>query len=485
MELEAFRDEYSPLENVPHNPLELDQPRSGSRRLRFPLLLLANAYSRGVLNSATDRQESLSRRCYRFDKLPSDVCGQRLHGFSNGRLMNPYTRLLFSSWAVLRCIVAVSVSLAACLLNGQQDTKTDRPLVSVVLQTPQDRQALTGEVQLEAEDGGVLLLEPSGRLSLVQPEQMRERRAEPGELAVWDQETMSKALLEEMPDGFRIHRTDHYIFCYNTSDAYAKWTAALFERLYRGFYNYWKSRGVELQEPRFPLVALVFEDQKSYLQYAEAELGEAARSMLGYYHMMSNRVASFDLTGIEGKIAPGQTVDRVELVQRILAQPQAERTVATIVHEAVHQLAYNSGLQVRLADNPLWVSEGLAVFFESPDTSHGSGWRSIGKINQHNLMIFKQYLADRPADSLTQLISDDSRFRQANTSAYAYAECWALTYFLLKTQTKQYIAYLEDLASQDPLGENDARARVELFQKYFGEIAKVERQFMKFMMAQP
>jgi hypothetical protein len=399
--------------------------------------------------------------------------------------MNPYTRLLFSSWAVLRCIVAVSVSLAACLLNGQQDTKTDRPLVSVVLQTPQDRQALTGEVQLEAEDGGVLLLEPSGRLSLVQPEQMRERRAEPGELAVWDQETMSKALLEEMPDGFRIHRTDHYIFCYNTSDAYAKWTAALFERLYRGFYNYWKSRGVELQEPRFPLVALVFEDQKSYLQYAEAELGEAARSMLGYYHMMSNRVASFDLTGIEGKIAPGQTVDRVELVQRILAQPQAERTVATIVHEAVHQLAYNSGLQVRLADNPLWVSEGLAVFFESPDTSHGSGWRSIGKINQHNLMIFKQYLADRPADSLTQLISDDSRFRQANTSAYAYAECWALTYFLLKTQTKQYIAYLEDLASQDPLGENDARARVELFQKYFGEIAKVERQFMKFMMAQP
>jgi len=399
--------------------------------------------------------------------------------------MNPTTRILFFSWFAIRCIVAVTVSLAPSLLVGQQDTKAVRPLVSVVLQTPQDRQSVRGEVQLEAQDGGMLLLEPSGRLSLIQPEQMRERREEPGELSVWNQEEMSKALLEELPNGFRIHRTDHYIFCYNTSDAYAKWTAALFERLYRGFYNFWKSRGVELQEPRFPLVALVFEDQKSYLQYAETELGEAARSMLGYYHMMSNRVASFDLTGIEGLIAPGQNVDRVELVQRILAQPQAERTVATIVHEAVHQLAYNSGLQVRLADNPLWVSEGLAVFFESPDTSHGSGWRSIGKINQHNLMIFKRYLAVRPTDSLTQLISDDSRFRQAETSAYAYAECWALTYFLLKTQTKQYIAYLKDLASQDPLGENDAKTRVEQFQKHFGEIAKLERQFMKFMMAQP
>jgi hypothetical protein len=399
--------------------------------------------------------------------------------------MNLPNRLEVPSWIARLCILAVGTLLPPSFLVGQEDADSDRPLVSLVLQTPQDRQTLTGEVQLESQDGGLLLLEASGRLSLIQPEEMRERREEQGGLVVWDQEEMSKALLEEMPAGFRIHRTDHYIFCYNTSDAYAKWTAALFERLYRGFYNFWKSRGVELLEPRFPLVALVFEDQTSYLRYAETELGEAARSMLGYYHMMSNRVSSFDLTGIEGLIAPGQKVDRIELVQRILAQPQAERTVATIVHEAVHQLAYNSGLQVRLADNPLWVSEGLAVFFESPDTSHGSGWRSIGKINQHNLMIFKRYLAVRTADSLTQLISDDSRFRQADTSAYAYAECWALTYFLLKTQTKQYIAYLKDLASQDPLGENDAKTRIEQFQKHFGEIAKVERQFMKFMMAQP
>ena len=33
-----------------------------------------------------------------------------------------------------------------------------------------------------------------------------------------------------------------------------------------------------------------------------------------------------------------------------------ERTVATIIHEATHQLAFNSGLQVRFADNPLVVA---------------------------------------------------------------------------------------------------------------------------------
>ncbi|MFM8326593.1 MAG: hypothetical protein ACKN9U_17170, partial [Pirellulaceae bacterium] len=94
--------------------------------------------------------------------------------------MNPTEQLNFPYWVVMRCIVAVSVSLAPSFLIGQQDTKADRPLVSLVIQTAQDQQSVIGEVQLEAQDGGMLLLEPSGRLNLVQPEQMRERREEPG-----------------------------------------------------------------------------------------------------------------------------------------------------------------------------------------------------------------------------------------------------------------------------------------------------------------
>ena len=56
-------------------------------------------------------------------------------------------------------------------------------------------------------------------------------------------------------------------------------------------------------------------------------------------------------------------------------------TERTIVHEAVHQLAYNSTLQRRMADNPYWVSEGLATYFESPDLNSLRGWRNIGAIN--------------------------------------------------------------------------------------------------------
>ena len=41
--------------------------------------------------------------------------------------------------------------------------------------------------------------------------------------------------------------------------------------------------------------------------------------------------------------------------------------MATIVHEATHQIAFNCGMQQRYADIPLWLCEGMAVYFEAPD----------------------------------------------------------------------------------------------------------------------
>ncbi len=177
---------------------------------------------------------------------------------------------------------------------------------------------------------------------------------------------MGKKLLEEMPEGFRIHTTPHFVICYDTTDAYAKWAGGLYERLYKSFQGFWREKKFALEEPRFPLVALIFQTKASYLRYAQPEIGKSAESMFGYYNVMSNRVVSFDLTGIEGAIPDGSQVKQGALVQRILAQPDAERNVATIVHECVHQLSYNSGLQVRMADNPIWVSEGWRCSLKRP-----------------------------------------------------------------------------------------------------------------------
>ena len=59
------------------------------------------------------------------------------------------------------------------------------------------------------------------------------------------------------------------------------------------------------------------------------------------------------------------------------------------------------------------------------------GWRGIGAVNEPRLERFQQYLSARPADSLETLIRDDRRFRDARQNIDAYAEAWALTYFLI------------------------------------------------------
>ncbi|MCA9157258.1 MAG: DUF1570 domain-containing protein, partial [Planctomycetales bacterium] len=247
-------------------------------------------------------------------------------------------------------------------------------------------------------------------------------------------------------------------------------------------YNYWKSKGFRISEPRFPLVSVVFSNRPSYLAYAEREIGKSAESMIGYYNMKTNRMVTYDMTGVDGVVPRGTRIASPVVIQHILSQPQAERTVATIIHEAVHQLAYNSGLQVRLADNPLWLSEGIAMFFETPDANNPKGWGAIGKVNPHNMRLFAQYVPQRPADSLLTLISQDQRLRSAETSSQAYPESWALTYYLMIIKNKQFVAYLKELADQTPLaGEASERERIELFQKHFGaDLTELDKDLINF-----
>ena len=140
-----------------------------------------------------------------------------------------------------------------------------------------------------------------------------------------------------------------------------------------------------------------------------------------------------------------------EVLSRLEALPQ----IATIVHEATHQLAYNCGVQTRFADNPAWVSEGLAMYFETPDLNSTSGWTSIGLVSANRLQQMRQYQSTRPQDSLETLVRDEQRFHTTKDIALdAYAEAWALNHFLFTKHQAEYIAYLKKLAEK-PSGEQD------------------------------
>lgn len=336
-----------------------------------------------------------------------------------------------------------------------------------------------GRMVLTAQDGGWLFEGRDGVLWAVPPEDQVKHTPSDVPFKCLSNDEYAKQLLATLPRGFDVHTTAHYLIFYDTSKAYAQWTGALFERLYMAFTNYWTRKGLKLKEPEFPLVAIVFADQKAYVAFSRPELGDAAEAMIGYYHLMTNRMVMYDLTGQAQR--GGGRANSTAAVNQILAQPDAQRTVATIVHEATHQIAFNCGLHTRLSDSPLWFCEGVAMFFETPDLTSAKGWRGVGAVNQPRVAQLRQYWPKRPADSLKTLVADDTRFRDTKQGLDAYAEAWALTYFLINQHTKPYLSYLQLLSAKKPLLEDGSAERVKQFERHFGDLTKLERDFTRFV----
>lgn len=339
-----------------------------------------------------------------------------------------------------------------------------------------------GRLIVEARDGGVLVLARDGVIWAVEPKDVIGRTRDETPFEPLSADELSKQLFSELPQGFSVHRTPHYLILYSTSKEYAQWCASLFERLYAAFVNFWTRRGFKLSEPEFPLVAIIFADQQSYVEHARKEVGESAKSMIGYFSLQTNRMTLGDLTGaawLGGRKRGSASAQ----VARILAQPEAERMVATIVHEATHQIAFNCGLHTRFSDCPLWFSEGIAIYFETPDVKNVKGWGTVGLVNRPRLAQFRDYLARRPADSLATLLTDDKRFRNTQTGLDAYSEAWALTYYLMRRRPKEYVAYLRTLSAKKPLVWDDAATRLREFTQAFGDdLQKLDADFTQYIL---
>jgi hypothetical protein len=387
------------------------------------------------------------------------------------RLASRFSLLLLGAW------IPVAFGQEESAEGLSQDTPTE--LVRIFFDDDGAEKSAVGELVAQRAGFGYLVLDECGVLTAIEPIDFIKMESTQQKLAPVTSKEMGERVLPRMPPGSKFVTSEHFVVCYNTSEAYARWNIDLFERLYKGFHRYWKSKGFELHKPRFPLVAMVFETKADYVRYASQEF-KGSENTFGYYHQGTNRLASYDLTGIEGIIPPGMKVTKDLLVNQILSRPEAERTVATIVHEACHQIAFNSGLQKRLGSNPLWLSEGIATYFESPDLSSKGGWGGIGKINQHNYKNLGSYIPIRAADSLTLLLTDDNRLRNGDTMTNSYAEAWGLTHFLLQTKSKDMVKYLQLIHETDYGVQASAKDRLELFRSCFGDdLAKIDRDFVR------
>ncbi|HMP68363.1 MAG TPA: DUF1570 domain-containing protein [Pirellulaceae bacterium] len=341
------------------------------------------------------------------------------------------------------------------------------------------QKTVVGETVVEAQDGGIMFRGTNGRVWVLQKDEYDQLVATDQPFQPLDKQSIGKEIIAELPHGFEVLLTNNYVLVYNTSQTYAKWVGGLYERLYSGFENFWKTKGIQLKPPDVPLCVLLFDSKENYNRYAQQDLGQGPGTMVAYYNLVTNRVATYDLTGLQTtRLRDLRSSDQINA---LLAQPASEALVATMVHEAVHQIMFNRGMQQRFADTPLWVNEGMAVYFETPDLANRSGWRSMGKINYSRLARFRSNLARRPENSLNTLLADDTRFRDSAQALDAYAEAWALNFYLLKQHQKKFVEYLNELAGKKPLRTDTPQERIELFESYFGELDKLDKKFLDFV----
>ncbi|MEM9943997.1 MAG: DUF1570 domain-containing protein, partial [Planctomycetota bacterium] len=218
--------------------------------------------------------------------------------------------------------------------------------------------------------------------------------------------------------------------------------------------------------------------RSNYQAYMDRELGPG-QQMVAYYNIQNNRVTMFDLTS-EYARDKGELSER--RIEQILGSPGAVSMVATMIHEATHQLIFNRGIQSRFSDSPLWLHEGLAMYFEAPNLKSKRGWQRPGLVFDERLLLFRQRLANRQPQTIENLVSSNQFFEDPNQSLGAYAESWALVHFLVNRRSKEFTAYMKFMGKKKPLVEDSSDQRLSEFKQFFGEsIEELENDFLKYI----
>lgn len=296
----------------------------------------------------------------------------------------------------------------------------------------------------------------------------------------YSQSTFRKELQKEFP-AYEVVGATHYLVVgpKGRASAFAK----LFDTIYRDVEQFYRVRGFRVQTPEVPLVAIVFGSQQEFVNYCVKDRVPPAPTLLGYYSLLSNRVALFD----DGRRISQVDTPPTSLPNRyqgvLAAAGISGDTANTIIHETTHQVGYNIGVHSRLGTTPLWLVEGLATVLE-PDAMRSSRGRNLlsDRLNPERSHWFAQvHRPSRRKGNLAMLVASDEYFHKNVLDSYS--ESWAFTFFLLENAARrqQLVKYIQIVTARDPQAAYSARERLQDFQKAFGDISRLEVEFIRHM----
>jgi hypothetical protein len=200
--------------------------------------------------------------------------------------------------------------------------------------------------------------------------------------------------------GFVRRETPHFVIL---SDCDLRWTQArgdLLERTWAQFFRVADRLQLDAYPPSHKLLCILFSRREDYLAFAAARDNLKSPWVGGYYSTAANHIVFYnDVSTHESAAEPLSRAraesraardraaearrqgnddlanrllaaaddldERIRASERELSTVIAEISTAKTIHEAVHLLAFNTGVQRRDREYPFWLSEGLATAFET------------------------------------------------------------------------------------------------------------------------
>ncbi len=193
-----------------------------------------------------------------------------------------------------------SFIVAVCLLAAvRQDTPAaDDSMWAISIGVDSPPTVLTGRILAEIPGSALLIEERNGRQHQLTEAKIKSRTELGQPFVLFTPEELAADLLQQVPAGFEIAETDHYVVCSNSSSDYVDFCGRLLESVFSQYFRFMTELKIPVQKPSQKLPVVIFASAAEFQAFALEQHPEISfADTPGYFSVSDNQTLLLDLTG--------------------------------------------------------------------------------------------------------------------------------------------------------------------------------------------
>lgn len=329
-----------------------------------------------------------------------------------------------------------------------------------------------------------------------------------------------RTIQSRLSPAFRTHETNHFIILSDAGADTMRQLAGTLERTYHQFDR--ACRRLKLKTKplvrKFPCV--LFRQRDDFRVFARKYDRVSAEWVGGYYANADNYMVFYsagddpgvaeanaqfdkwtrDLNEVNDEIHEARSSHQTERAQQLKEYAskldqhiKKERrrftdsirteSVARTIHETVHLLAFNSGIQSRLRVSPFWLSEGLATNFEVDDFRFAFGPDFENAARREK---FTKYLNEEKLIPLRSFVTtSDTSTLNGERADILYQQTYAFFRWLYRFHRDELARFIHRYAQPPgedgalPSGDLTTADHIKVFESIFGQVESIEKKWLR------